>query len=198
MTFIETLKIVDGHFCNLSLHLERMEKTGRTFFGTSPDVQPEDLNIPEGLRTGVVKCRIIYNSEIQSMDYSSYQPRSIRTLRLVEDDRIDYPFKSTDRNPLNRLFEKREIADDIIIVKQGRITDTSFSNLVFEDRNGYLHTPSSYLLNGTKRQLLLEQHRVSACDISKDDIVKYKRVFLVNAMLDLEDNVSLPTESIIG
>lgn len=197
MTFIETLKIVDGHFCNLPLHLERMEETARIFFGTTPELKSADLDIPEYLRTGVVKCRITYNPAIQSIDYTSYHPRTIRTLRIVEDDRIDYPFKSTDRERLNALFEKRGNADDIIIVKQDKVTDTSFSNLVFEDESG-LYTPSSYLLNGTKRQLLLQQQRITIRDITKKDVLKYKRVILINTMLDLEDNISLPTERIIG
>jgi 4-amino-4-deoxychorismate lyase len=67
-------------------------------------------------------------------------------LQLVTDNEIEYTHKTTDRNALNRLFEQRKKADDIIIVKNGQLTDSLFANLVFESHTGELFTPKNPLL----------------------------------------------------
>ncbi len=58
---------------------------------------------------------------------------------------------------LCKIFLCKKTADDIIITKNGNITDSSFSNLVFESSDGALFTPETYLLEGgTKRKFLLK------------------------------------------
>ena len=56
-------------------------------------------------------------------------------------------------------------------------------------------TSSTPLLNGVKRQYLLDLGKVSECDISKKDLDKFQKVSIVNAMLDLGEIV-IPIESI--
>ena len=85
--------------------------------------------------------------------------RSIRTLKLVTANHIDYRYKSTDRSELNRLTAQKGNCDDIVIVKNGFITDTSFTNLALFDGHQWL-TPAHPLLAGTQRALLLEQGKI--------------------------------------
>lgn len=195
MTFLETIKIKDGIPCNLAYHLRRMQETSERFFSSHPKPEKEQLLPPPDLCKGVVKCRILYDSEIQEITHTPYRFRTIRTLRLVEDDTINYPFKYADRYALDKLLLQKEDCDEILIVKQGMITDTSYSNVVFE-KDRILYTPSSYLLNGTKRQFLLENKIIRECPIHQRDIRQFDRIYLINSMISPEDNISLPVGNI--
>ena len=78
-------------------------------------------------------------------------------------------------------------SDDVLIVKNGFVTDTSFSNVVFR-QDDRLFTPDTFLLNGCKRQELISKGTIEERKISLDDIKSYQCCYLINAMLDIEDN----------
>lgn len=188
--FIETIKVVDGKFLNLPYHMERMDATMIAFFNTTMFVELWIGDIPEELRTDVVKCRIIYSLRSVKVEYERYQLRKISSLKLVNADNLDYPFKYADRTCFNFLLGQKGNCDDILIVKDGYITDTSYSNVVFENASG-LYTPSTYLLAGTKRKQLLEKGIIKQAEIRVEDIQKYNKLHIINAMIDLHDNVKL-------
>lgn len=188
--FIETIKVKDGVFYNLPLHVARLERTAIHFFGTAPSLTLSAEMIPEELRHGLVKCRVTYSSRIVSVEFEPYTFRRIASLTLVEDNDIDYTYKSTDRNLLNTLYSHKASGDDILIVKNGWITDTSYANVVFENAEG-LFTPKSYLLGGIKRQYLLEKGIIKEIPINKDDIASFEKLYLINAMIDIEDEIGI-------
>lgn len=188
--FIETIKVVDGKFLNLPYHMERMNATMIAFFNTTMFVELWIGDIPEELRTGVVKCRIIYSHASVKVEYERYQIRKISSLKLVNVHDLDYSFKYADRTSLNILLQRKGDCDDILIVKDGYITDTSYSNVVFESTSG-MYTPSTYLLAGTKRRQLLDDGLIKQAEIRIEDIHKYDKLYIINAMVDLQDNVKL-------
>lgn len=190
-TFIETIKVIDGEFCDFSFHAARMRETSFAFFGQKIVFVPDEFILPENLRKGVIKCRIIYDYAIRKIEFIPYHFRKITSLKLVEDNEIVYPFKSTDRDALTRLSDARGDCDEILIVKHGQITDTSFSNVVFQAHDG-LYTPSAFLLNGTQRQRLLREGVVREREIRVADLSDYQGVFLINAMIDLSDRIYVP------
>lgn len=51
----------------------------------------------------------------------------------MQADTIDYTYKSAGREPLNCLFALRGACDDILIVKQGLLTNTSIANIALSD-----------------------------------------------------------------
>lgn len=195
-SFIETIKVLDGQFINLPYHYERMSRTIASFFNMpiSIDLRPDD--IPVDLRTGLVKCRVVYSSNNTSVEYTRYAFRKVESLRLIEDNEIDYSYKYEDRSSLLSLLSRKENCDDILIVKNGYITDTSYSNVVLENASG-LYTPSSYLLSGTKRRLLLDRGRIKETDIRVSDLHHYSKLYLINSMIDVEDNISLTLSQVI-
>ena len=75
------------------------------------------------------------------------------------------------------------------------MTDTSFTNVVFESDKG-LFTPSTYLLPGTKRQTLLKERVIKEKVIRIEDIEDYRKLYLINAMMGIEDNISIPISSL--
>ncbi len=192
--FVETLKIKNCRIQNFELHQERMHKTTLFHFGTKPSLNIDISAIPANLRQTTVKCRVLYSSDIITVEFHEYVPKKIYSLQIVEGDYIEYSYKSTDRREINSLFEQRKGADDIIVVKNGKITDSSFANLVFEDYKGQYFTPSTFLLDGTKRKNLINIGLIKEIDITTTSISNYKKIYLINSMIDIEDDISVQTE----
>ena len=105
--FIETIKIKDGVFYNLPLHIARLERTAIHFYGVSPSLNLSEDIIPRSLRKGIVKCRITYSSRIESIEFEPYVFKYLSSLTLVEDNDIDYTYKAVDRSRINTLYSCR-------------------------------------------------------------------------------------------
>lgn len=194
--FIETLKIKEGQFIHPGYHLNRMKATQEEVFGFHIPVRISNNMIPADKRQGIVKCRILYGQDIQQINFETYHPKIIRSLKIVESNQTDYHLKYADRTVLTNLLSKRQKCDDILIVREKEITDTSYSNVVLFDGKEF-HTPSSYLLNGTRRRYLLESGRIKESRITTKDLKYFEKLFLINAMLDIEDNIRIDIENII-
>lgn len=181
--FIETVKIVSSVVQQARRHEARMRECGLL----AADFDLQRLQIPAEFAEGVVKCSIRYSDKVESVNYLPYSPRPIRRLKLVECDDINYSRKYADRRALEALREKRGECDDVLIVKNGFVTDTSYSNIVFFDGSDYF-TPNTYLLNGCKRRELLESGRIKQRRITAAGTRDFLCAYMINAMLDLEDN----------
>ena len=192
--FIESLKVVGGEFINIELHQQRIDISSK-IFSINKKIVLKDINIPKSNNDLVQKCRILYSNDDLIISFSEYKQRKIESLKLVFDDSIDYSFKFEDRQRLKQLYDKREDCSDIIIVKNGHLTDTSFSNIILFDGENYF-TPNSFLLNGTMRQKLLSDKRIIEKEIKYDEISNYNRIILINALNSIEDNLSIKIENI--
>jgi len=183
---LESIKLNDGEFSNLFYHEQRMNRSLKMLCGVHNQFILEDfLNEIERPEKGLYKCRIVYDDEIKDVEFIPYQPKSIRSLRIVEHDRINYEFKYADRRTIDRLFELRKGCDDIIIIKRGLVTDSSFSNIVFK-KGKHWYTPWSALLKGTMRQSLLEDGIIEEEEIRKEDLKDFESFKLINAMLGFD------------
>lgn len=192
--FIETIKMIDGQPVNLPAHISRMQQTLHEIYGSCPPLPLAGLAVPAEQKQGIVKCRVEYGRDTLNISFAPYQPRTIRTLKTVECQEIDYHLKYADRSSLTRLLAQKEDCDDILITQNGRITDTSYSNVVLFDGYDFL-TPSAFLLNGTKRQALLHHNTIREANLTILDLKHFKRLYLINAMLDIGD-VSVEIENI--
>lgn len=108
-------------------------------------------------------------------------------------DEIDYSHKYANRTALQYLLQKKGKADDVLIVKNGWLTDTSYSNVAFFDGLQWF-TPSKPLLKGTKRAALLQQKKIIEADIRPQDLKQFEKVRLVNAMMEWEEGVELEVD----
>lgn len=192
--FIESLKLVGERFSNIELHQQRIDLTSKAF-SINSKIELKDISIPNFNDDLVRKCRIIYSKDDFSVSFSEYKQRKIENLKVVFDDTIDYSYKFENRDRLNSLFEDRGGCSDIIIVKNGCLTDTSFSNIVLFDGDKYF-TPSSFLLNGNMRQKLLMDKIIIEKEIKLEDIHSFKKLYLINALNSLEDSLSINVENI--
>jgi len=189
--FVETIKIKDGKVMGLSYHQARMERTIHHFF---PQVTEETMPSLASLLAlkddmAFYKARVVYGERgVEAIEYAPYSMRAIRSLQVVKCDDIDYTYKSCDRTALNNLVAQKGNFDEIIIVKNGLVTDTSFTNIAIFDGTNWL-TPKHPLLKGTKRAALLEQGMLQEADITVADLKAAKKVCLFNAMIEFGERV---------
>lgn len=184
--FVETIKIKDGKVVNLSCHQVRMERTINHFFPDLAQRAMPCLKEPIKPRKDMdfVKARVVYGMEgVELIEYIPYSIRNIKSLQIVYNDTIEYEYKSTDRSALNKLVADKGACDEIIIVKNGYITDTSFTNLAIFDSGEWI-TPKRPLLYGTKRASLLDKRLIKEADITLDVLRKACKVRLFNAMIE--------------
>ncbi|MBL7139067.1 MAG: aminotransferase class IV [Bacteroidales bacterium] len=191
---LETIRVEEGKFCHPGYHQARMDRSRKALFHTSRKLNLLDVPVPADLPSGVFKCRIIYGIQIEQVAFFPYTPKPIHTLVLVYADSFEYPFKYADRSGIKRLLHDHGTFDEIILVKNECITDTSFSNLAFLSGATWF-TPVEPLLNGTCRQRLMDQGVLKTRVIKPSDLPQFSHVSLINAMLDLTD-LMLPVKAI--
>ena len=186
---LETIKIEAGIPRNLFFHNLRLNNSRKELFGCRDFIKLENIiKIPPALRTGLYKCRLIYSETVKKTEFLPYRKRKIKCLKIVVCDSIEYNYKYENRECLNELLELKQNCGDILLVKNKKITDTSFSNVVFSDGKKWF-TPSTPLLKGTKREKLLSQGKIVQDEIKISDLKYFSKVSLINSMLDLPDNV---------
>ena len=182
----ETIKCEDGKLLNLEYHRERFNRSRKDCFGSDEKLLLEEIiSIPEECKSGIFRCRVTYSDKIEKIEFLAYQFRNVESLKLVYDDNVDYHFKYSDRNYLTKLFEKRRKCDDILIVKNGCITDSYTANPIFFNGKNWW-TPETVLLPGTQRAKLLKEGIIFKQRITPDDLYKYSKVGLVNALQPME------------
>lgn len=180
--FIETIRIENGTIPHLALHNERLNATRREMLGQVCTLNLSDFIQPDAYRERT-KCRVEYAEDILKVEYAPYHMRPVHTLKRVTDDKIEYPYKSADRHLLTDLFACRENCDDILIVRQGLLTDTSICNLALWNGQDWI-TPAVPLLPGTMRAALLDKGVIIPGVIHLEDLPAYRRIRLFNAMID--------------
>ena len=195
--FIESIKIEDQEAFLLDFHQKRVNDT-LSYFGNNSSIDLKkiikDLNIDED---GFFKLRIVYdlnkNFKTQLIPYAVSE---ISTFQLIENNTFDYSFKFEDRKEIEKMKLNAK-AEEIIIVKNNHITDTSFSNLLFL-KNKHWYTPSTYLLNGVQRQDLLKRKKIKETEITLNKIKEFTHFQIINALNDFDDMFIYPIEKIIN
>lgn len=176
---LETIRCLDGNVLHLNYHQKRMNLSCR-ILGYTDNISLH-LNPP---KLGLYRCRVVYEKEIEKIEYIPYIKKNISSFKLIHSD-ISYSLKYENRDEINNLYKQRGDSDEIIIVKNGLITDTSIANICFFNGKEWL-TPKNPLLNGTTRQRLLDENKIKTADISYKEIKKYSKIALLNAMIDFD------------
>ena len=180
---VESINICNGKPYHLGLHEARANASRRLLYGTDlPDLKlAESIIVPSLYTAGLVKCRVIYDRTITSIDFSHYTVRSILSLSVIHDDTINYPLKWVERPQLDELYAQRQGADEILIFKNGLLTDAYYYNVVIAVNGKYL-TPRLPLLKGVRRAQLLVMEWIEEADIDLKLLRQATSIYLVNAM----------------
>ena len=176
---LETIKIEDGKIHNLSYHQDRCTKSRQALFQSSNILDLSSLI--DAPKTGLYRCRILYGEVLHSIEYIPYTPKEIQRLKIVSSD-IEYSLKYANRDALNALLESNKDVDEVIIEKDGYLTDTTISNIAFFDGKQWF-TPVKPLLEGTMRAKLIDEGFLQPKEIKREDLYHYSQVALMNAMI---------------
>lgn len=191
--FIETIRIENGKALNLGFHNYRFNKTRRDIFECNLPVNLADYIRP-GEYTERTKCRIEYQDEVEKVEYQPYTIRPVKSLRMVTSDGLDYTYKSSNRQKLDELFKQKGEADDILIIRDGFLTDTSIANIALWNGEQW-ETPEKPLLEGTMRASLLGKRLIVPAVIHPQDLSRYSLIRLFNAMIGFGE-IEIPVEEI--
>lgn len=182
--YIETIRIERGKPLNVKRHQQRLEATMKHFWPEAdvPGLFEYLTDCP--MEEKALKARIVYGEHgFVKKEYCPYSMRRIGSLRVVGCDLINYEYKSLDRTMLEDLMSKRNGCDDILVIRNGLLTDTSYTNVALFDGYKWL-TPKRPLLRGTMRQKLLEERLVEEADIPFSSIGDFRSLAMFNSMID--------------
>jgi 4-amino-4-deoxychorismate lyase len=187
--FVESIKLKDGVFSRLKLHQERVNKAFDTNF---PDEEPisifEILNQYAIPQNGIYKCRIVYDADVRLVEIVPYVRREIKSLKLVVTNIETRTFKPENRTLYNEAFAQRGDCDDVLLVRNGLLTDTSYCNVALYDGENWF-TPRVPLLYGVDRADLLASGKLIEKDIEVSELKDYTQIALFNAMIEFGELV---------
>jgi len=188
---IESIKVLNNRLYNLSYHQRRIQRSVVELYGRKDhcisfnELQKEALNLDNKV---LYKLRVEYNDTEYKHEFLPYKKREIQSLKVIEDETIDYSLKYSDRDRLYEHFNNKGDSDDILITVNGGVTDTYYCNVAFK-KNGQWFTPDMPLLMGTKRQQLIDELLITPKEIFVEDIPEYEKICLFNAMIDFGETV---------
>lgn len=192
--YVETLRVENGDIAGIEWHQKRLNNTLLQCFGAHDATA---LSLAQALshiqcpQQGLHKLRVEYNRHgITHIDISPYKRKKPQSFKLVVDNNINYSHKSVDRSELERNLALKEDCDEIIIVKNGLLTDTSYSNIALFNGTEW-HTPARPLLQGTMRARLMAQGLIVPQDITVARLPQYSLIAIINAMNGLGENTAL-------
>lgn len=184
----ETLCIENGQVQNLALHQQRYENSLREFYAGQPynifslaKILQKNTALWANLQSPIIRCRIDYNATQHHLQCFPYQRKNYQRFQPVICDDIDYHLKYSDRAIFKELLKQKGDCDEIIIVKQGKITDCTIGNLILRQGSQWF-TPDSPLLIGTQRSKLLKERKIIEREILLSDLHLYQEIRLINAL----------------
>jgi len=180
--FLETIQLRDGMFCRLPFHQSRMNRALQANYPHAEMIGLEANLLEQDFpKQGLYKCRVVYDKEIQTIEFLPYKSPAIRTLKVVSIDIPSLFYKSTYRIPFQDAYAQRGECDDVLMVKCGLLTDTSYCNIALWNGTEWI-TPRQPLVYGVNRASLLEDGLLLEQDISVNNLIHYSRIRLFNAL----------------
>ncbi len=178
---LETIRCVEGSPLHLPYHQKRLDTSLRCL-GITKAYDLHRLIHPP--KSGIFRCRFLYSAENFSVEFLPYTTKTITSLKLIDANTLEYPLKYSNRDALNKLYEQRGEGDDVLIVKNGYLTDTTIANIALFIEGEWL-TPQSPLLGGTTRARLIDEGTLIPAALTPEDISKATKIALMNAMVGM-------------
>ncbi|PJB13033.1 MAG: hypothetical protein CO119_04020 [Flavobacteriales bacterium CG_4_9_14_3_um_filter_40_17] len=186
MKLLETIQVRNGKPINIEYHSARFNLSRTELFGIKASLDlSKHIQIPKDCLAGIYRCRLIYERDIEEIGFSAYQFKPVQSLKIVEVPDVNYAYKWADRHIFKNLLQQNSDVDEIIISKNGSITDCTFANLAFWDGENWF-TPNTPLLKGTKRTKLIDDGKISEVEIGVSDVRNYQKVCLINSFRELD------------
>ncbi len=196
MKLLETICWRDDHLENIRWHNARLNQARREIWSSSDEWNLSDLlRPPPALQRGKYKVRVIYDASSWEAEWSPYRMRPVRSLRLMPAAGLRYEKKYADRRALDALFRQRGDCDDILMIRNGLLTDSYYANLALWDGDRWW-TPARPLLPGVRRAQLLAEGMLHPMAVAVEDLHHFIEIRLINAMLNLAEAPRIAMENV--
>ncbi|MDB3981579.1 aminotransferase class IV [bacterium] len=182
----ESIRVEGGNVHLLQYHQKRLERSYLYMFKKKCAWQLNSM-IPELPKEESFKLRFLYNKDRFTFELLPYTSRKIERLKLIEIDYYSYDHKFTDRSGLDNAYKLRGDCDDVLLTKNGFLTDTSYCNILLFDGTQWV-TPEKPLFEGVQREFLIDQQRVIPKQIHVNDLSDFISFQLINALNPFEEN----------
>lgn len=193
---LESIFLKDGQFRHLEIHQKRIDYSRKQALNLRNKLELESFlsqfQIPQ---LGIFKCRILYGAYFADPEFIAYEYKPIDSLKIVEAETLNYALKYSNREAIREIYSTRGTCDDVLLVKQGFITDSSYCNIAFREGSHWF-TPDKPLLKGVQRQYLLNQGIIREQEIRLSDLARFSSFKLFNAMIDWQLAAEIPVEEI--
>lgn len=161
----------------MAWHQARFIRTQKEYFRTlSSTTLATYLHPP---LEGRFRIRIVYDTQIQSVEYIPYTPKEISTLGIVASN-IEYDYKYANREALVSLIPPS--VDDVLITHNGELKDTTIANVALLIEGVWV-TPLHPLLKGTTRERLLASGFLKAASLTTASLQKAEKFAIMNALI---------------
>jgi para-aminobenzoate synthetase/4-amino-4-deoxychorismate lyase len=175
----------------LEYHLERLRESAEYFGFAFPEatIRRSLTDAVTDRREGRWKVRLVLERDGKhTVDVAGAGPvRSVRlgfAPRPVDRGNVFLYHKTTHRTLYEKAKASRPDCDDVLLFNQdGEVTESCIANVVL-DMDGERLTPpvSSGLLAGTFRRELLERGEIHVARLSRQDLCRAKRIWLINSV----------------
>ena len=193
---LESIFLKDGQFRHLEIHQKRIDYSRKQALNLENKLDLENYlaqnKIPQ---RGIFKCRFLYGAHFADPEFIAYEYKPINSLKIAEANALNYALKFSNREAINDIYSIRGACDDVLLVKQGFITDSSYCNIAFREDSQWF-TPDKPLLKGVQRQFLLNQEIINEQEIRLSDLARFSSFKLFNAMIDWQLAAEIPVEAI--
>ncbi len=185
-TLLESIRLENGLLPLLDYHQSRVDRS-RALLGWRQPLSLQALLSEQPLpQQGLYKLRVTYGCEQVQVNWLPYVRRPVRSLRLLPADGLSYGLKWADRRALEDCFSLRGDCDDVLLLQDGRLTDTSYANVALFDGQQWW-TPKRPLLQGVRREFLLAGGVLQPAELRVEDLAAFRCLRVFNAMIDLAE-----------
>jgi 4-amino-4-deoxychorismate lyase len=194
--FIETIRADHGVPAPLEYHQARVDRTLHDWdcpFSLNLAELLSSISIPQFEKA---RIRVEYGVKgLECIQVTEYRMKPIGSVALAPIGDREYRYKYADREWIYSCLE-RSGCDEVIMVRDGFVTDASIANLAFYDGSQWI-TPDTPLLSGTRRRYLLDAGVLHEAPVRPSDLRHYHRMRLVNAMIAWEESPDLPMSILV-
>lgn len=190
----ETIAIIDGNIQNIEYHQARYHNACRNYLKIEPVLNlAEMISVPVEYQSGLVRCKVEYNSTECQIQFFPYQTKKIEFFQVVQCENLDYQFKYSNRE----IFANLPVLtnSEVIVLNNGKVSDCTIGNLLFL-KLGKWFSPADYLLKGTQLSRLLDEKRVELCSISAENLQDFEQVMMINALNPFDPARALPIQAV--
>ena len=193
---IETMRLEDGTYPLLILHLERLEKSAGAL-GFACEIQPIRAELSKQAlenRTGVFRVRVTlthdgaFQASIAMLNDEECSWRVVLSDEVLDSDDYLLRHKTSARSRYDGVLSKlpADVFDAIFFNSRGEVCEGARSN-VYVERDGKLLTPplACGLLPGVMRRQLLQTGRAVEQVLTQEDLRGATTIYLSNALRGL-------------